>query len=400
MLDLKKDFPIFANNPGLIFMDSGASAQKPQYVIDWVNQFVSHDYANIHRWNYSLSERSDDLYFESKEKVAKHLNCKDDEVIYSYNATYAINLLADSLAKSGFFQPWAKIMLGIRDHHANIVPRQQIAKQHNISIERIHIKDDYSIDWDDFMDKYDDKVKLVACWHVSNVTGQIYDIRNLKSKLRKHTFLCVDWSQSFPHFAIDVESLGCDAFVFTGHKVLAYTGIGVLFLKNKWVKQLEPSFSGGGAIQKVTTDGFTYPSNLSKFEAGTPHIIGAVSLLRALEYIEGIGGFDAIQQHEQQLVEVVLRELSQLSHIKLLGSYNDQNRIATFSFYLPEQSNHNRIWEYFAEQDICIRTGWHCAHPLHLQQKISWTCRASLYIYNSIKDIKIFVQKLKTYKIN
>lgn len=395
MLHLKKDFPILGNNPGLIFFDSGASAQKPSYVIDGVSQFVSNNYANIHRGQYGLSERADDLYHRSKEKVAEHLNCKANELFYSYNATYCSNLIAHSLAASDFFQEGDKILVGIWEHHANIVPWQIVAKRLWLEIGFIECKEDYSIDWDDFDKKYDDKVKLVALGHVSNVTGQIYDIQKLWSLLREDTFFFVDGSQSVPHFSVDMEEIWCDAFVFTGHKMMSYTGIGVAFLKRDWIKKLEPVFSGGGAIKEVTRAWCTFPNNYEKFEPGTPHIIGAVSLLKAFEYIENIGAYEAIEAHEQTLVDYAVDKFAEIQdNVKLLWSYSKKNRAAIFSFYLPKQMNFNLVGEHFAEHNICIRCGGHCAYPLHRDQDIPGTNRASLYIYNTMEEMEKFFEVL------
>lgn len=225
MLDVKKDFPIFANNDDLIFFDSGASSQKPKYVIDAVSEFVSHDYANIHRGQYSLSERSDDMYHESKEKVALHLSCSPEEVFYTYNATYGMNLIAQSLKMSNFFQAGDKILVGIWEHHANVSPWHIIAKELDLKVEFINLAEDHDLDREDFQKKYDDKTKVVSIGHVSNVSGQIFDVKKIRSYLRDDTFFVVDGSQSVPHFKVDVQEIGCDAFIFTGHKVMSYTGI-------------------------------------------------------------------------------------------------------------------------------------------------------------------------------
>ncbi len=398
----KNDFPIFANNPGLVFLDSGASAQKPKYVIDETTRFIEHDYANIHRWHYRLSEKSDEIYEASKTMIAKQLNCSADEIFYSYNATYGINMIAQSLKRSNFFSKWDKILLGVWDHHANIVPWQMLAEDLWLDIAFIQMKNpdnhDYSIDRDDFDQKYDNSVKLIAVWQVSNVTGQIYHIKKLKSKLHEHTFLLVDASQSIPHFAVNVNNLWCDALVFTGHKVMSYTGIWAVYLKKQWIKSLKPAFSGGGAIKEVTTQWASFPNNSMKFEPWTPDIIGAVSLLKAFEYIENIWGYDTLRNHELQLIEYALQGFEKLrDKVRLLGSYSKNNRVWVFSFFLPEQTNFNLLGEYFATHNICIRSGGHCAHPLHHQVHAPWTNRMSLYLYNNEEDIEYFFDKLRSF---
>ncbi|HKL43673.1 MAG TPA: aminotransferase class V-fold PLP-dependent enzyme, partial [Candidatus Absconditabacterales bacterium] len=289
----KKDFPIFQNNPDLVFLDTGASSQKPQYVIDGVSEFISNSYANIHRGSYDISEKSEEYYDKSKELVGEFLNCKASEVIYTYNSTYGFNLIAQSLTNSNILQKGDTVLLGIWEHHANVLPRQVLAKQIGFDIQFIQIDDNYEIDREDFQKKCENpNLKIVSIGHVSNVTGKIYDIKKIKSYLRDDIFFMIDGSQSFPNFKIDVQDLGCDCFIFTGHKVMAYTGIGVVYLKKDWIKNLNPMISGGGAIKDVDISGYSLPRNSSKFEAGTPNIIGAVSLLKSLEYIKSIGGIE------------------------------------------------------------------------------------------------------------
>jgi cysteine desulfurase/selenocysteine lyase len=227
----------------LIYLDNAASTQKPKYVIDGVSEFVASSYANIHRGLYSLSERSEELYEASKTKVAELLNVKSSEIIYTYNANYAVNLIAQSLCKSQFLGRGDVVLIGIRDHHANIVPRQSLSTEYGFSIKFINMRSDYTIDRQDFAKKYDKKVKVVACSHVSNVTGGIYDVEKIKKHLRPDTFFLVDGSQSVPNFSVDVTEIGCDCFVFTAHKMMAYTGLGIAYLKKDRIKKLQPLIS-------------------------------------------------------------------------------------------------------------------------------------------------------------
>jgi len=387
---LKSDFPIFANNPWLIFLDNGASTQKPQYVIDGVSQFVASSYANIHRGLYSLSERSEEAYHHSKELVGELLNCKASEVIYSYNSTYWINLIAQSLVISDILQKGDVVLVWIREHHANILPRQVLAERRGFTIEFFNITDEYEIDRNDFDQKYTDKVKVVAVGHVSNVTGKIYDVKKIKSKLRDDTFFLVDGSQSVPNFPVDVQDIGCDCLVFTGHKMMAYTGIGAIYLKKERIKKLKPMILGWWTIEDVSIEGHTLAGNSDKFEAGTPNIIGAVSLGKALEYIKNNGGMQKIREHEQMLVKLCLAWFEQLKDkVEILWTLNS-DRIAAFSFVLTNNTNFNNIGETFAEQNIAVRCGGHCAYPLHKRFQKPWTCRMSAYVYNDEADIAKF----------
>ncbi len=398
----KQDFPIFKNNSDLVFLDTWASSQKPQYVIDWVSEFTENSYANIHRWAYDLSEQSEELYDKSKSLLGEFLNCKASEIIYTYNSTYGFNLIAQSLVNSKILKKWDTVLLWIREHHANIVPRQIRAEKTWFNIKFIDILDDYTIDREDFDQKYDETVSVVSLWHVSNVTGQIYDMKAVKNKLRDNTFFMVDGSQSFPNFAVDMEDLWCDCFIITGHKAMSYTGIWAVYLRKEYIKKLNPMISGGWAIKDVDTQWYSLPTTSSKFEAWTPNIIWAVSLLKALEYIQSIWWMQTIWEHEQDLVNYALPKFAELSDkVKLTWSNNinidwNKKRIAVFSFYIPEHKNFNNIWELFAEQNIAIRCGGHCAYPLHKSLKIPGTCRASAYIYNDKSDIDKFFQVLKS----
>ncbi len=391
---LKKDFPIFKNNPWLIFLDNAASTQKPQQVIDGVSEFVAHDYANIHRWLYPLSERSEEMYHRSKELVGELINCKPSEIIYSYNSTYGINLIAQSLVVSDILQKWDTVLLGIREHHANILPWQILAERKWCKIEFFDIDEDYEINRDDFDKKYTEEVKVVSVAQVSNVTGKIYDVKKIKSRLRDDTFFLVDGSQSVPNFPVDVQDIGCDCLVFTGHKMMAYTGIGVIYLKKERIKMLVPIIRWGWTIEDVSTEWHTLVGNSDKFEAGTPNIIWAVSLLKALEYIKSIGGMQKVREHEQQLVKMCLEGYSKLKDKVEVIWPMTTDRVAVFSFVLANNSNFNNVWEAFAQHNIAIRCGGHCAYPLHKRFHRPGTCRMSAYLYTDEDDIKAFFDVL------
>lgn len=244
-VSFKSHFPLFQQHPELVYLDNAASTQKPQMVIEGTSEFLRNEYANIHRGLYSLSESSELHYHESKKLVAQLLNCSAKEVIYTYNATYALNLLAQSLVKSKKLIAEDTVLVGVRDHHANALPRMSLAEMIGFKVEFIALDENYQIDWEDFHHKYTDKVKVVACGQVSNVNGAIYDISQIKSKLRPDTFLVVDASQSVPNMAVDFQALGVYALVFTAHKVMAQTGLGVLVLKQERIKELDPLIVGG-----------------------------------------------------------------------------------------------------------------------------------------------------------
>ena len=396
MNNLKSDFPIFANNSGLVYLDNAASTQKPKFVIDGVSDFVSKDYANIHRWLYSLSERSEEIYHKSKEEVAKFINCRASEIFYSYNSTYGINIVAQALANSWFIKKWDNILLGIREHHSDILPWMILSEKFGFWIRFIWIWDDYDIDRNDFETKYDDTVKLVACAQISNVTWSIYDMKKLKSKLKSGTFFMIDGSQSVPNISVDVKDIWCDCLVLTWHKMLAYTGIWAVYLTLDWIKKLMPMFGWWGTVQDVSQDSYDFFSTNEKFESGTPNIIGAVSLLKSIEYINSIWWIQFIRENELKLIDYALDKFKSLDKkVNLIWPVNAENRIGVFSFNIPSNKNQNMIWETFAEKNICIRCGGHCAYPLHKFLSKNWTCRMSLYFYNDKEDIDQFFNVLE-----
>jgi cysteine desulfurase / selenocysteine lyase len=396
MKKIKADFPIFENNPWLVYLDNAASTQKPRFVIDGVSDFVSKDYANIHRGSYSLSERSEEMYYLSKETVASFINCKPSEIVYSYNSTYAINIIAQSLAHSWILWEGDNVLLGIWEHHSDILPWMILSEKFGFGIRFMEIADDYDIDWKDFEMKYDATVKLVACSQVSNVTWGIYDIKELKSKLRPDTFFLVDGSQSVPNIKVDVQDIGCDCLIFTWHKLMAYTGIWVVYLQYDRIKKLKPLFGGWWTVQDVSQQSYDFFTTNEKFESGTPNIIWAVSLMKSIEYINSLWWIDFIRKNELELISYTLDKFVTLWHgVNLVWPLDLDRKIGVFSFNLPSNTNQNMIWEIFAEKNVCIRCGGHCAYPLHKFIGRSWTCRMSLYVYNDKQDIDRFFEVLQ-----
>lgn len=391
----KSLFPIFQRHPELIYLDNAASTQKPQSVIDWVSDFLQSDYANIHRWLYSLSEKSEELYYESKCALAKLINAKYNEIIYSYNSTYCLNLLAQALVNSKKLWKWDKVLLWIREHHSNILPWMNLAKLVWFEVEFINETPDFQIDWNDFENKLDKKVKVVSISHVSNVTWQIMEIEKIRKKVWENVFFIVDGSQSIPHIPIDVQKIWCDAFIMTWHKMMAQTWIWMMFLKQQRIKELNPMILGWWTIKDVDINNFILQNNADKREAWTPNIIWAVSLLKALETIESLWWMNIIWNHEQTLIQSLCEWFDSIKNkVKIIWTLQPKWRIWTFSFIPNNDTNFNKIWDYFSNHNICIRTWWHCAYTLHKSLNVWWSARISTYIYNSLDDIKQFFKVL------
>ncbi len=391
----KKLFPIFDKNPKLVYLDNAASTQKPKTVINWVSDFLKNDYANIHRWLYSLSERSEELYYESKCKLAELINCKPSEIIYSYNSTYCINLLAQALVNSLKLWKWDKVLLWIWDHHSNILPWQTLSKTFWFDIEFIKETVDFEIDWKDFKKKFNKKVKIISLSHVSNVTGQIMEIEKIRQEIWEKVFFMVDWSQSVPHFPVDIEQIQCDALIMTGHKMMAQTWLWMMYLKREWIKELNPLILWWWTVKDVDIKNFLLQNNADKWEAWTPNIVWAISLLKALETIKQLGWMDEIRKHEKSLIKILSEWFEKKKDsVKLLWNLSPKNRIWTYSFIINDENNFNKIWEIFSKNNICIRTWWHCAYPLHKSLNVWWSARLSTYLYNDQEDIKRFFEVL------
>lgn len=402
MQDFKKDFPIFENNPGIVFLDSTASSQKPRMVIDGMKYFMEHNYANIHRGAYSLSEQSEDLYEKSKEKVVEFINASyKSEISYTYNSTYALNMLVQSLRRSNMLKKWDKVLLSIVEHHANLVPWLILKEDIWIEIEYINVLPNFGLDMDDFRQKLDTSIKVVSFTYVSNVTGEIFDLEkageilNEFGKNNPKPLFIIDWSQAVPHFKVDVKKLDCDFLFFTWHKIMTDTWLGILYAKKEILKNLTPSFGWGWAINWVKKQEYS-PSGLPfRFEPWTPHIIWAVSLLRALEYIESIGWYEALEKQEQELNEYFLNKLEDLEwKVKLIWWKNPKTRVSVFSMEVPWY-NILDLSEKLAEKNICVRAGKHCVEPFFDECKINGSLRASLYLYNDTADIDKFFIVLK-----
>lgn len=396
MQNITKDFPIFTNNPDLIFLDSTSSTQKPEYVINWICNYLSNSYSNIHRWLYDIAIESEKIYFDSKKKVASFLNAPDfKEIIYTYNANYALNIITQTLRLNKVLVSGDKVLVSIVEHHSNIVPWLILKEEIGIELEFVKITDNFDLDWQDFVSKYDEKVKVIAFTHISNVTGQIFDLEKVGKYKRDDTLFIVDASQSFPHIKVDVQKLNCDFLFFTAHKIMADSWLGVIWWKSELLHTYKPIFSWGGAINEVKESCFKSGSIPFKYEPGTPNITGALSLLKALEYVENIWWYEKVEQIETDLIIYALDKFNARSHIKLIGSKKAENRVWVFWFYIDGVHSLD-IADVMAENNICIRAWQHCTEPFMDYLGIKSSARMSLYIYNTMDDIDKFFEVLDT----
>ncbi|OGK64770.1 hypothetical protein A2313_02130 [Candidatus Roizmanbacteria bacterium RIFOXYB2_FULL_41_10] len=387
--DLKHDFPIFQNQPDLVYLDSTATALKPQIVIDSLTEYYQEYSANVFRGLYPISELATNKYEQARQTVADFIKAKDvAEVIFVRGTTEALNLIAYSLPRA-VFKPGDEIVTSVVEHHANFVPWQRLALVVGGRFKVVNLDQDL----DQVVTK---KTKILALNYVSNVLGTINPLKQMIKRARQinpKIMIVVDAAQAAPSLSIDVNDLDCDFLCFSGHKLMGPTGIGVLWGKRQYLEMMNPFQYGGDMIDQVSIERTTFAPLPHKFEAGTPHIAGAIGLAAAINYLSGFD-FSAILKHERHLWQASYEILKENPNIKILGSANWQNRTGILAFYHTKIHAHD-LAQILANDQICVRAGHHCAMPLHTAFKIGASVRLSFYLYNTIEDVKRFGKSLK-----
>jgi cysteine desulfurase / selenocysteine lyase len=389
---VRRDFPIFENNPGLVFLDSGASAQKPAAVIDGVAEFYRRDYANVHRGVYRLSARSTELYEEAREKVRRFLNAADArEIVFVRNATEAINLVAYSWGQT-FLKAGDEVLITEMEHHANIVPWQLLRDRIGIKLVIAPLDATNGLDMAKFEALLSTRTRLVAVTHVANVTGAVVPVESVvRLAHAKGAKVLLDGCQAAPRLPVDMQTLDCDFYVFSGHKAYGPTGIGVLYGKKALLDGMPPWQGGGDMIVEVTFAKTTFQEPPHRFEAGTPDISGAIGLGIALDYLENLGR-DAILEHEEALTGYGVDRLSAMPGVHLVGA--GQRRLAILSVHVDGIHPHD-LATVLDQHNVAIRAGHHCAQPLLEKLGLAATARASLGIYNDESDIDALADAIK-----
>ena len=397
-MDFKKDFPIFENRD-ISYLDSGATSQKPQYVINEVEEFYKKFNANPHRGAYSLSLEATEQYENTREKIAKFINARNkEEIIFSKNASESLNLIAYSYGLSNLKQN-DEVVLSIMEHHSNLVPWQFVTKQTNSILKYMYINNEFELSKEEIESKITDKTKVVGITHISNVLGTINNVKEIiKYAHKKGAIVIVDASQSIPHTKVDVQDLDADFLVFSGHKMFAPLGIGVLYGKKELLNKMPPFLMGGDMIEYVYEQNTTYAPLPNKFEAGTQNVEGVVGLGAAIGYIESIG-YETINKVEQEVTEYAVNELYKLNFIEMYVTPNKQNHSSVVSFNVKGVHPHD-VASILDVNGVCIRSGNHCAQPLLRYMGMDSTCRASFSIYNTKEDVEKLADALnKTYKM-
>ncbi len=396
--EIKKDFPLLENNM-ITYLDSGATSQKPIQVINRVQEFYERYNANPHRGAYNLSIEATEVYENTRKEIAKFINTRfPEEIIFSKNATESLNLIAYSYGMENVKQD-DKIVLSIMEHHSNLVPWQKVAKAKGAKLNYMYINKDFELSEEEIKAKITDKTKIVGITHVSNVLGTINNIKEIiKYAHKKGAVVVVDLSQSIPHFEIDVQDLDCDFAVFSGHKMLAPLGIGVLYGKREILNKMEPFIMGGDMIEYVYEQYTTFAPLPNKFEAGTQNVEGVVGLGAAIEYIKNIG-YKTIHELEEEVLLYARQELSKLEYLDLYLTPNIKNHSGVISFNIKGVHPHD-VASILDSYGVCVRSGNHCAQPLLRYMGLDSTCRASFYFYNTKEDVDKLVSSLnKAYEM-
>lgn len=390
---IRQMFPILdqeVNGHPLVYLDSSATSQKPIPVIEAVENYYRFDNANVHRGVHTLGSRATDQYEGAREKVRRFINARSTaEIIFNRGTTTGINSVALSYARANL-KPGNEILITPMEHHSNIIPWQQAAKATGATLSYIPLQDDGTVALEDIRKLVTDNTKIVAIAHVSNVLGTINPIKEIANIAHeKGAILVVDGAQGVPHMKVDVQDLDCDFYAFSGHKMLAPTGIGVLYGKRELLENMEPVEFGGEMIDFVSLQDSTWKELPWKFEGGTPIIGGAIGLAAAIDFLEDVG-MDAILEHEQRLADYVMERLRTVEGIKV---YGPEHRAALVTFNLGDVHPHD-VATALDSFGIAVRAGHHCAQPLMKWLNVTATARASFYLYNTEDDVEKLVDGL------
>ena len=395
----REDFPILKrkiNNNDLIFFDNGATTQKPIQVIDAISDYYKNYNSNIHRSVYTLGDESEKIYEESKHLVKEFINANShEEIIYTSGTTESMNFIARIIEQD--VEDGDEIILTYMEHHANLIPWQQLAIRKNLTLRFLDLDELGRININQLKELINDKTKIVSICHASNVLGNINPVYEIGSLLKdKDIYFVVDAAQSVPHMKIDVEKINCDFLAFSAHKMCGPTGIGVLYGKKNLLEKFDPVEFGGGMIGVVEEKSSTWAILPDKFEAGTPLLAEAAGLGATIKYLENIG-LENIESYTKELTKYLYDELSKISNIKIYGTNEISDRVSLVSFNLEGVHPHD-LTSFLDEKGICIRAGHQCTQPLLGKLGAYSVARASLYFYNTKEEIDFFIQVLKETK--
>ena len=392
---IRSEFPFLSrkvNQKPIIYLDSAASSQKPQNVIDQLVKTYSQSYSNIHRGLHTLSEEATNSYEEVRLKIARFINAySKEEIIFTSGATMSINLIANSYGLSKL-KPNDEIIITVAEHHANIIPWQMLCEKTGAKLIAVPVDKDGSFHISALKQRITKNTRIISVPHVSNVLGTVFPIKEISQIAHENKAICVvDGCQGVTHMPVDIQDLNCDFYVFSGHKLFGPTGIGILYGKEEWLNKLTPPVGGGGMIKEVHFDKTTYAELPEKFEAGTPNMAGAIGLAKAIEYINNVG-YDNIKSHESELLGYALKQLKEIPELEIYGNPTHQASVISFNIKSIRPFDTGTILD---QLGIAVRTGHHCNQPLMQKLGIPGTVRASFAFYNSFEEVDSLVAGIK-----
>jgi len=387
---IRADFPIFKNNPDLIFLDNASTTQKPQQVIDTLTHYYENYNSNIHRGIYTIAEKATAAYEETRDKVAAFIGTEDRQsIVFTRGTTESINLVASSWGQN--LKPGDEVLITEMEHHSNIIPWQLICEKTGASLKYIPISEDGTLDLSNTGTYFTEKTKIVCVIHQSNVFGTINPIKEIvKMAHDVGALVLVDGAQSVPHHSVDVSKLGCDFFAFSGHKMMGPTGVGVLYARQEILKEMNPFMGGGEMIREVSMEKSTWNDIPWKFEAGTPNIAQVIGLGAAIDYLNEIG-MQSIADYEKELLSYAKEKLQNIPGLSIYGKAKEKG--AVISFNIGKIHPHD-VAHILDTSGIAIRAGHHCAQPIMKYLKVPATNRASFYLYNTFEEIDSLIEGL------
>lgn len=397
---LREDFPILSrtvrDGKRLVYLDSGATSQRPKQVIDAEVEFLTHHNAPVHRGAYEIAEEATDAYEDAREAIAGFIGADYDELVFTKNATEALNTVAFVLGddRAGQYQVGEgdEIVITELEHHANLVPWQELARRTGASLRWYGVTEDGRIDMDSL--ELSEKTKVVAFTHQSNVTGAVTDVKEMVRRAREVGALVVlDACQSVPHMPVDVKDLDVDFLAFSGHKMLGPNGVGALYARRELLEALPPFLTGGSMIEVVTMEKTTFAAPPQRFEAGTMMTSQVVGLGAAVKYLDAIG-MDKVAAHEHRLTALALEKLQEIDGVTIIGPTTPEQRGSAVSFKVEGIHPHD-LGQVLDDQGVCIRVGHHCAWPIHQILNAQSTARASFYIYNTEEDVQALADAVR-----
>ena len=392
---IREDIPILSRkvyDRPLVYLDNGATTQKPLCVLDAMREEYLNVNANVHRGVHYLSQQATDLHEQAREKVRKFINAGSvNEIIFTRGTTESLNLVVSSFC-DGFMSEGDEVIVSVMEHHSNIVPWQLQAARKGISLRVIPMNDKGELLLDEYEKLFTERTKIVSVTHVSNVLGTVNPVKEIVRIAHEHGVpVMVDGAQSTPHFAVDVQDIDCDFFAFSGHKMYGPTGVGVLYGKEDWLDRMPPYQGGGEMIESVSFEKTVFEHLPFKFEAGTPDYVATHGLATAIDYISSIG-IDNISRHEQELTRYCMERMQEIDGIRLFGTANDKDAVVSF---LVGDIHHLDMGTLLDRLGIAVRTGHHCAQPLMIRLGIQGTVRASFAMYNTKEEIDVLVEGIK-----